>query len=191
MIIIYTISIIIVGLFILFTAWGLSRALRAQKNAAQAYAEVSKVSIDDIQRLNDECVQIFRDKFKVTLNYKDPDTMAQMLDKGIKSDKLVEAFAKSDFPWYFVLPVGAWLGEMLRHNSNAIWKTGEQYGPALEITLTKDITDPKAVASLTAYPLSKIVKHRTDGDPGDMLAYVQMALTGGEFGEVPNIKASN
>ena len=176
--------IVVICLFLLVVAFfgyhltvGFKRALRSNSYESQAYTEANKATIDQIPALNEECIRTFREKLNVVLTYDDPEKMAQILDDAVRSDKLVEAFAKPEFPWYFVLPMGAFVGELMRHNSTGEWTDSGDYGPTLTIKRHVDNTKPDEIASLSAYPLNKIVKQRAGGDPGDLYAYVMMGLS--------------
>ena len=64
-----------------------------------------------------------------------------------------------------MLPVGAFLGELLRVHVNGTWRASELGGIELEI--------PVGDESAQTFPFHKVIKHVTLGDPGDVYAYLE------------------
>ena len=167
---IWVLSIIggLVGLFLLTFVWGVLHIRQSQR---QALAEIRRVELNQIEGLARECVEVFQSKLGVQLNLDDCDDSAQKLDDAFRDViKLKKAFARDDFYWYFVLPVGACLGELLRRHAKHEWRKQPGEAPFMEIQL-KD-------GNSQVFPFEKAIKQAGFGvDPGDLVAYVAFART--------------
>jgi hypothetical protein len=153
----------IVLVVVVVVVWGLLHLRHSQKVAYQA---IDAVVLGDIDRLRAECVQVFREKFSESLDIDDLDASARTLSARLDNpESLKKAFAKETFYWYFVLPVGAYLGELLRVHAGAQWKQSEQGGLEMSVPVTGD--------SATTYPFHKVMKQVTMGDQGDLYAYLK------------------
>jgi hypothetical protein len=155
----------LVGLFALFLLWGLLHLRRSQR---QALEEVKRVELADLEPLARECVEVFQRKLDVRLDLGDCEDAAQKLDDALRNyDRLKEAFARDDFYWYFVKPVGACLGELLRRHARHAWRKNPGEAPFLEVAVNGGTSE--------AYPFEKVIKQSRVGDPGDLVAYVAFA----------------
>lgn len=146
--------------------WGVLHLRQSQKTA---YAAIAKVALSDIERLRNECEQVFKEKFAELLDLNDLEHSATLLSARLdNSESLKSAFAKEDFYWYFVLPVGAFIGELLRIHAGAEWKQSEEGGLEMSLPLTD--------GSAATFPFDKVMKQVTMGDKGDMYAYLNSAV---------------
>src|ERR1043166_4819938 len=95
--------------FAVVMAWGF---LHLRQSRRKALEEIRKIELRDIEPLARECVEVFRRKLGVQLDLDNCDAVAAKLDEAFRDPlKLKEAFARDDFYWYFVKPIGACLGE--------------------------------------------------------------------------------
>jgi len=134
----------------------------------RAKAEIAKVELADIEPLARECVEVFRKKLGLVLDLDDGNAAAEKLDAAFRDrTKLKGAFAKDGFYWYFVKPVGAALGELLRQHARHEWQKLPGKAPHMEIMLQD--------GSSEAYPFDKVMQQATTGDAGDLIAYVEFA----------------
>jgi hypothetical protein len=155
----------LVGLFALLLLWGLLR-LRHGRN--QALAEVKRIELADLEPLARECVQVFQSKLGVRLDLGDCEDAAQKLDDAFGDrTRLKDAFAREGFYWYFVKPVGACLGELLRRHARHEWRKNPDEAPFLEVAVNGGHSE--------AYPFEKVIKQSVVGGPGDLVAYVAFA----------------
>lgn len=156
----------VVLVIIIGVVWGVLHLRRSQK---VAYAAIAKVKLPEIDTLRQECERIFFEKFSERLDLNDIEKSAKLLSARLDNvESLKGAFAKEDFYWYFVLPVGAFLGELLRVHAGAEWKEGDDgAGPMM--------TMPVLGESATTYPFHKVMKQVTVGDKGDIYAYLKIA----------------
>jgi hypothetical protein len=155
----------IVGLFVIFFAAGL---LYFRHSLRVAVAAVRKVKLSDVEPLCRECQAVFRDKFAEILDLNDLEGSAKVLSARLNDHASVKrAFAKKGFYWYFVLPIGAFMGELLRIHAKAEWKESE--GGGLEMTV------PVSNDAATTYPFHKVLKQAVAGDLGDIYAYLTSA----------------
>jgi len=155
----------LVGLFALLLLWGLLH-LRQSRN--QALGEVKGVELADLEPLARECVEVFQHRLGVRLDLADCDAAVQKLDDVFRDrSRLKDAFARDGFYWYFVKPVGACLGELLRRHARHEWRKDPGEAPFLEVA----VADGKS----EAYPFEKVIKQSQVGQPGDLVAYVAFA----------------
>ena len=151
-----------VAVFASFLLIGLAHLRHSVRVAERA---IEGISIEEIPALRAECVRVFQDVLGVALDLEDYEASAEQLSGCLDdAECLKQAFKKDDFYWYFVLPVGAYMGELLRVHLNAAWRVSELGGPEMEIPLDDD-------AALT-FPFHKVIKQVTAGDPGDVYAYL-------------------
>lgn len=156
----------VVGIVVAVFAGGILHLRNSQK---VAYEHILRVKLDDVDRLRQECEEGFRRHFSEELSLADYERSAQLLSARLDdSASLKTAFGREDFYWYFVLPVGAYIGELLRVHAKGEWKEAEGGGLKLEI--------PVAGEPATTHPFDKVMKQVTSGDRGDLYAYFMSAL---------------
>jgi hypothetical protein len=157
----------LVFLFVLFLLWGF---LHIRQSKRQALDEVRRIEVADIGPLAQECTEVFQRKLGVRLDLNDSEDTAQKLDDAFRDPyKLKGAFAHDDFYWYFVKPVGACLGELLRRHARHEWRKQPGEAPFMEVVLKDGCSD--------VFPFEKVIKQVQVGDPGDLVAYVAFART--------------
>jgi hypothetical protein len=153
------------GLFTLLVVWGL---VRLRRGAQTALAEAGKVDMAEIESLARECVDVFQRELGVRLDLSDCEDAAAKLDAAFRDrHRLKTAFAREDFFWYFALPVGACLGELLRRHARHEWRKRPGTAPHMVAAV--------AGGESEAFPFEKAVKQAQGGEPGDLLAYVAAA----------------
>ncbi len=152
---------IVVGAFV----WGW---LRLRRSMAEVRAAIAGVRLEDVPRLRDECEQLVRAKFSETLALDQLEASAGILARRIADGSLKRVFARDDFWWYFVLPVGAYVGELLRVHAKGEWRRSDDDG-GLEMVL------PVRDGTATVFPFDKVLKQATTGEEGDLLAYLVTA----------------
>ena len=106
---------VLVAMLILSTVWEKQKTKR----------EFKKLKIDDIQPLIQECIRTFKEKLGLELDLNNLDSCTVTLDDKVNTDALREAFAKKGLNWYFVLPVGAFVGELILRHRKAGWQEEE------------------------------------------------------------------
>ena len=89
--------------------------------------------------------------------------------------KLKRAFARDDFYWYFVKPVGACLGELLRRHAHHQRQKRAGQAPFMEVALRDGQSE--------VHPFEKVLKQVQGGEAGELMAYVTFgrALARGEL----------
>jgi hypothetical protein len=148
----------IAGLFL----WGLARLRQGYRSALAA---TQAVRLDQIDGLRRECESVFKSAFGEDLKLDDLHGSARLLSARVDQvATLKDAFAKPDFYWYFVLPVGAFLGEWLRVHAHAEWKVSTEGGVEMSI--------PVREGEATTFPFDKVLKQASGGSPGDLYAYL-------------------
>lgn len=161
------IAVGLVGLVALILLWGFLH-LRASQRKARA--EIAKIELAEIEPLARECVTVFQKKLGIKLDLSDGDAAAEALDTAfVDRARLKDAFAKDGFYWYFVKPVGAALGELLRRHARHEWRKNPGAAPHMEVALKDGHSE--------VYPLDKVMKQAVTGEPGDVVAYVEFART--------------
>jgi len=172
MIIVWFVLGIVVGAFALFLLMGVIHLRQSVRAIEQAQLNVKE---EEIPNLTEECIRVFREKLKKELSLNDYPNAARILDSALEQENLQatkDAFATHELYWRFVLPMGAFLGELVRANTSATWKPSPiGVGLALET---------QAMGFL--HPFDKILKQVQTGDPGDLRFYVALCIKGTEGG---------
>ena len=106
---------VLVAMLVLSTVWERRKTKR----------EFRKLKIDDIQPLIQECIRTFKEKLGLELDLNDLDSCTVTLEDKVNTDALREAFAKKGLNWYFALPVGAFVGELILRHRKAGWQEEE------------------------------------------------------------------
>lgn len=155
----------LVLLIALFLLWGVSHLRHSTRRAAEA---ICQIELGEIETLVQECIEVFERKLGVQLNLDDCQDSAQKLDDAFRdSFKLKGAFAREDFYWYFVKPLGACVGELLRRHAKHEWRKEAGRAPYMEVKF-KD-------GDSQVFPFEKVIKQIEVGDPGDLVAYIVLA----------------
>ena len=156
-------------LFAVFLVWG---ALHLRHSIRGAESAIAAVRLDEIPALRDECIRVFQDAYGDALDLDDFEGAAQILSGRLDDhESLKQPFARDDCYWHFVLPVGAFLGELLRVHANGTWRVAsDEVGGGIELAIP--IRDELA----QTFPFHKVLKHVTSGDPGDVYAYLMSSL---------------
>ena len=161
-------GLVVLGI-VAFLAWGFFRITRRAKDAARAVFTVEET---DIPALVAECIRVGREKLGVTLDLKSIDASAESLDYLLEPKSRMRMKTAFEVPGHsgrFVLPLGAFLGELVRtHVAGSRWIPREGGGLAMEV--------PQAESTLTMHPFDKVLKHAATGSEGDILAYIHVAL---------------
>jgi hypothetical protein len=155
----------LVALLALLLVWGFVHLSMSRRKAV---AEILRIELAEIEPLAKECVAVFQKKLGIVLNPDDCEASAEKLDAALQDRaKLKDAFAKDGFYWYFVKPTGAYLGELLRRHAKHEWRKVPGQAPTMEVKLKG--------GSSEVFPFDKIIKQSTIGEPGDLIAYVELA----------------
>jgi hypothetical protein len=157
----------LLALFGLILLWGF---LHLRKSKRKAQGEIRRIELADIEPLTRECVDVFHRKLGVRLDLNDCEGTAQKLDDAFRDVyQLKAAFERDDFYWYFVKPVGACLGELLRRHARHEWRRKPGDSAFMEVVLKDGRSE--------VFPFQKVIKHAQGGDRGDLIAYVAFART--------------
>ena len=161
-----TVLIVLLAVVAVIFTWGVLHLRHSQRRALE---EIARVRPEDIPALAQECIERFRQHFDERLDLADYQGSAVTFGARLdQPETLKQQFARDDFYWYFVLPTGAFLGELLRTQLGGSWETTADGAPQLKLPVNGD--------EVTTFPFDKIIKHVTIGDPGDMYAFLQSAL---------------
>ncbi|MHC4153899.1 MAG: hypothetical protein ACYST6_03075 [Planctomycetota bacterium] len=87
--------------------------------------ELRRMRISDIEPLFEECIVTLREKLGLELDLDDPEGSAEILDTHMSTSALRNAFSRKGFNLYFVMPVGAFVGELIRRHGDADWQQEE------------------------------------------------------------------
>lgn len=159
---------ILAGLVLLVVAFLVNGVLHFRRSARTAWEAVGKVELDEVGPLRAECEAVFREKFQQELSLERFEASAKLLSDRLDDvHSLKNAFQKPDFYWYFVLPVGAWMGEFLRAHAHGEWQAREEGGLQMEVRPNGQV--------LTTFPFEKVLKQVETGGKGDIYAYLLVA----------------
>ena len=129
-----------------------------------------EVREDQVPELAQECVDVFRVKLRKQISLDEPDAAAAALDDSLRHANLITtqtAFERPGHRGWFVLPMGAFLGELVKKNAGGSWIPAEGGGLALIIR--------NGEVEATLHPFDKILKQDWTGSPDDLIAYVRLA----------------
>jgi len=165
--------------WILFTVVGILVAVgllvwafvHITRRAADAAAAIASVEEHQIHTLVDECIRVCDQKLGTGLDLNNLDGSAENLDFLLEPKQRMRTKAAFETPTHtghFVLPLGAFLGELIRtHNAGARWIPRKGGGLAMDI--------PHGGITLTMHPFDKVLKHAATGKEGELLTYINVA----------------
>jgi hypothetical protein len=87
--------------------------------------ELRRMRTSDIEPLLEECIVTLREKLGLELDLDDSEGSAEILDTHVSTSALRNAFSRKGFNLYFVMPVGAFVGELIRRHGDADWQREE------------------------------------------------------------------
>lgn len=159
-------------LAMLVFVWAVSRIRRRFRDAEELALTVSETEIPDLVA---ECQTVFANRLGVQISFQQPDEAMQIFEQALSSKRCLDtalAFEKAEHPGWYVRPMGAFLGELIREQSTlpAHWKPSELGGLALQLGNGDE--------QFTLHPFDKILKQQSTGEPGDLVAYMAMAQFG-------------
>jgi len=176
------------ALFAVIMVWGILHKRQSQRTAA---ASIRAIELSEIPALAQECVAVFAREFSIQLDLNDVEDAAQKMDDALQDvSKLKDAFAKDDFYWYFVKPVGAFLGELMRIHARHVWIKNPGQTPLMTCALAKAksgdgdyvvVNEDLAIVddvSSEVHPFDKVLAITADfggPEPGDLYAYIVAA----------------
>lgn len=147
--------------------WGM---LRLRHGARIALLEAGTIEVAAIGPLAEECVETFQSAFDIQLDLHNCDDAVAKLDAAfLDKRRLKDAFARDDNYWYFALPVGAALGELLRLHARHEWRKQPGQAPYMVARLADSESE--------VWPFEKAIKHAQVGEQGDLMAYVTFAVS--------------
>lgn len=163
-------GLVLLSLLFIGAVWGVARI---KKRQADLHSLVRSVSAEQVSELAQECVSGFGKSLGKTLAYDNPEASTLILDEAWSQTgrmNCMAAFERPDHRGWFVLPMGAFLGELIKRHVSARWIPAEGGGLAMVIG--------EGHATMTIHPFDKISKQLWVGDKGDLLAYVKAAIDG-------------
>jgi hypothetical protein len=163
---------ILAGLLVIAVAlfvWGSQRLHLHGRQLADA---LGAVELEAIPGLAGTCAHVFASKLGTPLDSSDPIACARALDEAVRSLRGVGAFARPDLEWAYVVHCGAYLGELVRLHAGGRWERQPDGAPGLVVE--------HGEAAIRLWPFEKILKHRMQGDAGDLVAYVEVIVNGRE-----------
>jgi hypothetical protein len=161
------------GLLLLAAALFVWGYVRLQRNSRRLHEVLATVKVDDVPELAGTCAHVFASRLGQPLDASDPMACARALDAAVPSVQCTSAFARPDLEWAYVLHCGAYLGELVRMHGGGRWEAQADGAPGILIE--------HGDARLHLWPFEKVLKHRMQGDPGDLVAYLDVALRGPEL----------
>lgn len=161
---------VVVGLSVLLGAgfvWGM---VRLKRNARRLNDAIRALTLDEIPQLAGSCAHVYASQLGRPLDAGDPVACVKTLDETVASLECATAFARPDLDWAYVLHCGAYLGELLRMHAGGRWQLVEGEGPMMVLG--------EGEIEVKTWPIEKILKHRMQGDPGDLVAYFEVSRRG-------------
>lgn len=161
---------VLIGILLVagFFVWGF---FHITKRTADAAAAVAAVEEHQIHTLVDECIRVCDQKLGTGLDLNNFPGSAENLDFLLEPKQRMRtkaAFELPDHTGRFVLPLGAFIGELIRtHNPGAQWVPRKGGGLAMDI--------PQGSETLMMHPFDKVLKHAATGKEGELLDYLNVA----------------
>lgn len=157
---------ILFALFLYRIVTGIRRSLKLGND--QLAAALLELKPEDLPRLVRECQEFFRSAIAADLDPANWQDAAMTMDDALKDrqkcQKILRALSREEVAYYWVLPMGAFLGQLLERHANAQWKFDAGAPPFMEISA--------GGGEMTIWPFDKVRKHIWEGDAGDLVAYV-------------------
>jgi hypothetical protein len=151
-----------------FLVWGF---VRITKRTADAAAAIAAVEGHQIPALVEECIRVCDQKLGTGLDLNNFEGSAENLDFLLEPKQRMRtkaAFELPDHTGRFVLPLGAFIGELVRiHNPGSRWVPRKDGGLAMDIS--------QGGTTLTMHPFDKVLKHAATGKEGELLSYLNVA----------------
>jgi hypothetical protein len=163
-------AVVVLLLLVAGFVWGY---VRIRKRQADAIRHIMCVTAEEVPALAVECLSVFQSKLGKNLNLDDVETAVSILDESLEQKNrmgTMTVFERPGHPGWFVKPMGAFLGELIRKHADGRWTPADGGGLAMVIG-----EEPN---QMTIHPFDKIDKQRWSGGPGDLVAYVQVAMAG-------------
>jgi hypothetical protein len=92
------------------------------RHTVKVRKEICDISVSQIPGLAQECITVFADRLHIGLSLDDAQESLIRIEEAVfEFRQLQEAFAREGFKYYFVKPVGAFLGEVVRIHRQAKW----------------------------------------------------------------------
>ncbi|MHC4648588.1 MAG: hypothetical protein ACYTBJ_24290 [Planctomycetota bacterium] len=128
---------VIIGLVVA----GLVVSRWSRRHLVRVHKEICGIRVSQISPLAQECIAVFGDKLEAGLNVDEAEESLIKIEEAVfEFRQLQEAFARDGFKYYFVKPVGAFLGELVRIHRQAEWV--EEAGCAPYLMLRDDNIHP-------------------------------------------------
>jgi len=141
------------------------RFAKRRRQIKQALANIALVSLADLRSLALEASRIADERLNLRLRVDDDlEETAGMLDTLLLTADAEQSLSSPDFPLYFALPIGAFIGEALRFHSPAEWSSLSEYGPVLSVR--------SGTSTTQFYPLHSALMHRLQGKEGELKAEI-------------------
>lgn len=158
--------VVIVAFFMFRVVSGIRRSLKVgNEQLSEALLDLGP---EDLPALISECQEFFRSAFGVGLDPERWQESTAAIDDVLKDREkrreLLRGLHKENNVHYWVLPTGAFLGHLLERNASGHWQFNTDANPAMEI--------PAGGGAMTLSPFDKVLKHVWQGEPGDLVAYV-------------------
>jgi len=163
----------LIALFILL-AIGAALVYNARRDHNAALRAIRALGLDEIPLLSEECVRVFHEEFAIVLNVEDLEGATAALEQALATSKdlakLLRAFGRKGLQYRFVLPIGAFAGELIKKHTDAKWKTERDGAIALEIE--------RAPQTWTIHPFDKMMKIAFDMRHQNSFADYVMTVVG-------------
>jgi hypothetical protein len=111
------------------------------RHTVKVRKEICDISVVEIPGLAQQCIAVCADKLEAPLDQDDAQESLIRIEEALfEFRQLQEAFAREGFKYYFVKPVGAFLGELVRIHRQAEWV--EETGCAPYLMVGEDDIHP-------------------------------------------------
>ena len=115
------IAVVVLLFLVAGFVWGY---MRIRKRQADAISHIMLVTAEEVPALTVECLSVFQSKLGKNLDLDDVEKAVCILDEALdQKNKLdtMTAFERPGHPGWFVKPMGALLGELIRKHAHGQW----------------------------------------------------------------------
>ncbi len=159
----------ILGGIVILIGMPVAALLTRTRNLRRVRAAIKAVKVDDVAKLASEGLDVFQSHLHIPLNLDDLESSARSLDDAVVNWlRVYQAFSKPGVVFYYMLPIGALVGELMRRHGNGQWCDEPDGAPSMRIKW--GVVEG---ATYTTYPFDKILKCALGVKKGDLYAYIQ------------------
>ena len=148
----------------IFIVVAVAAFLSHKKHRRIAQEKITQIDLENIKLLKEEFLDVMLNHYNQKCSNIPTHELCTLIETEMRSAKIFDAFNNKDYKWYFIGPIGAYLGEYLRTLTQSSWELSNSGEPIL--TFEEDGNLRKI------YPFSKVLSQYTEGKEGDIFTFL-------------------